>query len=127
MRSGVSVVMPDPHLLHLLTAWPILLVFAPPGRLGTNTWPVVKELVDGVITVGEEAIVGAMRLIYLHAKVVVEASGAVGLAAALKASKEEADGCGLRGCKAVGIVLCGGNVDLDAKGLWDMTNWQPGV
>ena len=97
--------------------------------MGTNTWPVIKELVDGVITVSEEAIVEAMRLIYLHAKVVVEPSGAVGLAAVLKASKSgsEVDGCSLKECKAVGIILCGANVDLDAKGLWEMKNWQPGV
>ena len=110
------------------------------GRLGSNTWPVVKDLVDGVITVSEPQIVAAMRLLYMHAKVVVEPSGAVGLAAALRAADytEEASSNSvsagdreaamlLRSCKAVGIVLCGGNVDLDAKGLWDMGNWVPGA
>lgn len=87
------------------------------GRLGDLTWPIVRDLVAGVVTVTEEEIVAAMRLVFERLKVVVEPSGAVGLAAALserfKSSEQYA------GCHRVGIILCGGNVDLAAKGLWD--------
>ena len=54
-------------------------------------------------------------------QVVVEPSGAVGLAAVLsqqfKSSPLSAS------CQRVGVILCGGNVDLDAKGFWD--SWLP--
>ena len=46
-------------------------------------------------------------------QMVVEPSGAVGLAAALKAQPRSQG-------KQVGIVLCGGNVDLAAMGLWKL-------
>ena len=39
-----------------------------------------------MLQVSEEEIVSAMRLLFMHAKVVVEPSGAVGLAAVIKAS-----------------------------------------
>jgi serine racemase len=99
---------------------------------------VVDQLVDGVITVTESEIVAAMRLLFMRAKLVVEPSGAVGLAAALKdasgsrlSSFEEEGGDGgggggaglLRG--SVGIILCGGNVDLDEKGWFSMERWEP--
>lgn len=93
------------------------------GRLGTNTWPIVKDLVDGVIVVDEEEIVESMKLCYMHAKVVVEPSGAVGLAAVRRESRKE--GGLLAKCKTVAVILCGGNVDLESKGLWDMNNWKP--
>ena len=48
-------------------------------------------------------------------QLVVEPSGAVGLAAALKLHSKTQPR--LQG-KQVGIVLCGGNVDLAAMGLW---------
>jgi serine racemase len=74
------------------------------------TWPIVRDKVDDVIVVSEPEIVAAMKLIYERLKVVVEPSGAAGLAAALS------DDFATRhcGCKSVGIILCGGNVDLDA-------------
>jgi len=84
------------------------------AKLGDLTWPVVRDLVDGVITVNEAEIVDAMRLCYERMKVVVEPSGAVGLAAVL-ANKFRDDPTRSE-CKKVGIVLCGGNVDLDV--LW---------
>lgn len=86
------------------------------ARLGPLTWPVVRDLVDEVVTVTEAEIVAAMRLIFERMKLVVEPSGAVGLAAVL--SPQWREKAGLAGCKRVGVVLCGGNVDLGAKGLW---------
>jgi serine racemase len=54
--------------------------------------------------------VAAMKLIYERMKLVVEPSGAVGLAAALSPRFREV--LGDRRRRKVGIVLCGGNLDL---------------
>jgi threonine dehydratase len=78
--------------------------------LGDLTFPVVRDLVDEVATVSEEEIIRAMRLVFERAKLVIEPSAAVGVAVALarrSAVLAKVDG-------PVGIVLCGGNVDLDA-------------
>jgi threonine dehydratase len=73
--------------------------------LGDKTFPIIHELVKEVITVTDEEIVSAMRLIWERMKIVVEPSCVVPLAAVLK-SKEKFKG------KRVGIILSGGNVDL---------------
>lgn len=76
--------------------------------LGDLTLPVVRDLVDEVITVTEEEIVAAMRLVWQRMKLVIEPSSAVGVAVALQ--REFA----ARPSAPTGVVLCGGNVDLDA-------------
>lgn len=91
------------------------------GRLGDLTWPVIRDLVDDVVVVDEREIVAAMQLIMERMKVVVEPSGAVGLAAVL--SPAWASGSPTRGCQRVGVVLCGGNLDWGSKGFWEM--WLP--
>jgi threonine dehydratase len=73
--------------------------------LGDKTFPIIQRLVDEVVTVSDEGILKAMRLIWERAKLVVEPSGAVPLAALLE-GKVKMEG------KKVGIVLSGGNVDL---------------
>lgn len=73
--------------------------------LGEHTWPVVRDLVAEVVTVSEEEIVTAMRMIWERLKVVTEPSGAVALAGALKLPAE---------ARRVGVVLSGGNVELGA-------------
>lgn len=72
--------------------------------LGERTWPVLRDLVPAVVTVSEEEIVAAMRLLWERLKVVVEPSGAVAFAGALKLPAAH---------RRVGVVLSGGNVDLD--------------
>jgi len=74
--------------------------------VGVNTFPIIHEYVKEVITVTEEEIVAAMRLIWERMKIVVEPSAAVPFASVLK-SKEKFKG------KRVGIILSGGNVDLE--------------
>lgn len=59
-------------------------------------------------------------LYYPFMQVVVEPSGAVGVAAVM--SPQWRCTAALAGCKRVGVILCGGNVDLDAQKLWD--SWQ---
>jgi len=76
--------------------------------LGEHTWPIVRDLVEAIVTVDDEAIVAAMRLVWERTKLLVEPSAAVPLAAALSGAAE------LAGAARVGIVLSGGNVDLDA-------------
>ena len=75
--------------------------------LGQITFPLVRANVAQMRTVSEEAIVEAMRFLWTRAKLVVEPSGAVPLAALLGAGDEFRE---LR----VGVILSGGNVDLAA-------------
>ena len=74
---------------------------ATPGEL---TWPIIDSLVDDVVTVTDEEIVTAMRLLFERCKLVAEPSGASALAALLAGTIPAA---GLR----VGVVLSGANVD----------------
>jgi threo-3-hydroxy-L-aspartate ammonia-lyase len=69
-----------------------------PGQL---TWEVGSRLVDEIVTVTDEQIVAAMRFAFERLKLVVEPSGAVGIAAFL--------GGAVSGSR-VGIVISGGNV-----------------
>ncbi len=39
------------------------------GRMGDLTWPIIKDLVDEVVTVSEQEIVAAMRLLFERMKV----------------------------------------------------------
>lgn len=71
------------------------------------TWHFVSNHVTDILTTSEDEIVDAMKLIWKRMKIVVEPSSAVPLAAILK-NKEIFAG------KRVGIIITGGNVDLDA-------------
>jgi threonine dehydratase len=70
------------------------------------TWHFVKNHVSEIYTAAETEIIDAMKLIWKHLRVVMEPSSAVPLATILK----NADA--FRG-KRVGIIITGGNVDLD--------------
>jgi threonine ammonia-lyase medium form len=72
---------------------------------GALTWPVIAALVDDVVTVADDEIVAAMRFLLERMKVVVEPSGATGLAALLAGRVAVPRG------GRVGVVLSGGNVD----------------
>jgi threonine dehydratase/serine racemase len=76
--------------------------------LGELTWPILRDQVEQVLSVGEEEIVTAMRLLWERAKILAEASAAVALAAVLGERFRS-----LSGLERVGVVLSGGNVDLD--------------
>lgn len=80
---------------------------------------VVRDLVDDVVVVEEAEIVSAMQLVYERMKVVVEPSGAVGVAAAL--SEEMAAKFPPQSFPRVGVVLCGGNADFSVVDFW--ANW----
>ena len=76
-------------------------------NVGERNFPIIQRYVDDVVTVSEDAIVSAMRTIWETMKIVIEPSAAVPYAAILE---EKIDIVG----KRVGIILTGGNVDLDA-------------
>jgi threo-3-hydroxy-L-aspartate ammonia-lyase len=70
---------------------------------GAVTFPINQRLVDDIVTVTDPQIVDAMRWLFERWKLVVEPSGAVGVAAVL-AGALELDGC------TVGVLVSGGNV-----------------
>jgi threonine dehydratase len=76
-------------------------------NLGAPNFDLVRRYVDDVVTVSEESIVAAMRALFETMKIVVEPSGAVSYGAVVE---RKVAGDSLR----VGIILTGGNVDLDA-------------
>jgi threonine dehydratase len=78
------------------------------ASLGEITFPLIRSLVADMTTVSDAEIVTGMRFLWERMKLVVEPTGALGLAALL-AGRVPFD----RGAR-IGIVLSGGNVDLAA-------------
>jgi threonine dehydratase/serine racemase len=76
--------------------------------LGELTWPIIRAHVVQVVTVSDEEIVRAMRLAWERAKLLIEPSAAVPLADVLTDPFRK-----LSGMKRVGVVLSGGNVNLE--------------
>jgi len=76
-------------------------------NVGAPTFAIIQRYVDDIVTVSEEAIVAAMRTIWETMKIVIEPSAAVPYAAIMERKMDI-------GGKRVGIILTGGNVDLDA-------------
>jgi len=74
--------------------------------LSEKTFGIIKLYVKEIITVSDTEILGAMRLVWERMKILIEPSAAVPLAAVLK-KPEVFSG------KRVGLILSGGNVDLD--------------
>jgi threonine dehydratase len=73
--------------------------------LGKITFPLVQKYVDDFLTVTEEEIIETMYFLWMRMKIVIEPSGATGLAAVFH-RKLPAEG------KRIGVVLSGGNVDM---------------
>jgi threonine dehydratase len=71
--------------------------------LGALTFPLVLANVDDMQTVSEAAIVEAVRLLFYRLKIVVEPSGALGVAALLSGA--------ITGYNRIGVILSGGNID----------------
>jgi threonine ammonia-lyase medium form len=78
---------------------------------GPKTFEIIKEKVDDVILVSDREVIDAMALIYSRMKIIVEPTAAVPLAAVLKNELR------LR-MKKIGVVLSGGNVDMDVFFDW---------
>lgn len=73
--------------------------------LGERNFRIITEQVDGIVTVSEENIVAAMRMIWERMKIIIEPSSAVPLAAILEGKIDVRN-------KKTGIILSGGNLDL---------------
>jgi threonine dehydratase len=76
-------------------------------NVGEPNFAIIKRYVDDIVTVSEKAIVSAMRTIWETMKIIVEPSAAVPYAAIMEGRIDV-------GGQRVGIILTGGNVDLDA-------------
>lgn len=74
--------------------------------LSERTFRIIRTLIDGIVTAEEETIIRAMRLLWERAKLLVEPSAAVPLAAILD-HPDQFHG------RTIGVILSGGNVNLD--------------
>jgi threonine dehydratase len=75
--------------------------------LSERTFAIIRQHIHAIVTASDEATIRAMRLVYERMKIVIEPSAAVPLAALLEGKVQ------LRGRRA-GLILSGGNADLDA-------------
>lgn len=73
--------------------------------LGERNFEIIMNNVDDIVTVSEEKIVEAMRMIWERMKIIIEPSSAVPLGAILEGKVDIQN-------KKVGIILSGGNLDL---------------
>jgi threonine dehydratase len=78
-------------------------------RPGALTFPVIQRLVDDVVLVNDEAIIGAVLLLMERSKMLVEGAGAAGVAALLSGAIK------LEGQKVL-VPLSGGNIDINLVG-----------
>jgi threonine dehydratase len=74
--------------------------------LGSITYPIIQQHVNAIATVSEKAIIVAMKLVWERMKIIIETSSAVPLAAILENKIKHQN-------KKIGIIISGGNVDLD--------------
>lgn len=73
--------------------------------LGERNFPIIQQYVNKIVTVSEESILAAMKLIYERLKIVIEPSSAVPMAAIIEKKLDISN-------KIVGILISGGNIDL---------------
>ncbi|MEP7271329.1 MAG: threo-3-hydroxy-L-aspartate ammonia-lyase [Acidobacteriota bacterium] len=101
-QKGERVEIPIPHTIAdgLQTA--------SPGRL---TFPIVRELVEGILLVTDEELIETLRFVLERMKILVEPSG---IAAAAAIRHKRMDFAGAR----VGVILSGGNVDAEKLSLY---------
>ncbi len=74
---------------------------------GEKNFPIIQQYVDDIVTVSEEGIVAAMREIWERLRIVIEPSAAVAYAAIREGKIPTAN-------HRIGLILTGGNVDMDA-------------
>ena len=80
-------------------------------HLGNYTFPIIQRDVDDILTVTDEQLVECMRFFAERMKLVIEPTGCLGFAAARQMSTQ------LKG-KRIGVILSGGNVDLERYGAF---------
>jgi len=74
--------------------------------LGHYNFPIIQDLVEGILTVSEEAITEVMKMFWQRTKLIIEPSAATAVAALLNYPDHFAN-------KKVGVIISGGNVDLE--------------
>lgn len=90
-------------ILHTVKNPPTIADGTRTPSLGKVTFPLVQEYVDDMKTVSENAIIEAVKFLFYRMKLVVEPSGALGLAALLSGA--------VKSKSSVGVILSGGNMD----------------
>ncbi|XP_021093759.1 serine racemase isoform X3 [Heterocephalus glaber] len=91
------------------------------SSIGTNTWPIIRDLVDDVFTVTEDEIKYATQLVWERMKLLIEPTAGVGVAAVLSHNFQTVS----PEVKNICIVLSGGNVDLTSL-TWVKPAARPG-
>jgi threonine dehydratase len=84
--------------------------------LGGNNFPVIRDHVDDIVLVSDDEIIATMKLMWERMKLVVEPSGATAAAGVITHKlplKAIAEGS-KKAVVNVGVIISGGNVDLDA-------------
>ena len=76
------------------------------AQIGALNFPILKEFVSEIITITEEEVIDAMRMVWERMKLIVEPSCSITLAAVLKRKAQFSN-------KRIGLILSGGNVDLN--------------
>jgi threonine dehydratase len=89
--------------LHTVSNPPTIADGTRTPSLGVITFPLVLEYVNDMQTVTEAAIIDAVKFLFFRMKLVVEPSGALGVAALLSGAVPVSG--------RVGVILSGGNVD----------------
>lgn len=93
----------ETKILHTVQNPPTIADGVRTRSLGKYTFPLVLEYVDDMVTVSEEDIMKAVQFLFYRMKLVVEPSGALGVAAILgKAVKPQGK---------TGVIISGGNLD----------------
>ena len=90
-------------ILHTVNNPPTIADGTRTPSLGKITFPLVLKYVDDMQTVSEESIKEAVRFLFYRMKLVVEPSGALGVASLLSGAVKP------RG--RVGVIISGGNID----------------
>ena len=101
------------HIVHIDTPKTIA-DGAQTQHSGQLTFPVIQQLVTGVVTVSDEQLIQTMKWCAQRMKIVTEPTGVLAAAALLEGSQGLPD---LRG-QRVGVVISGGNVDMTRWAQW---------
>jgi threonine dehydratase len=80
------------------------------AELSAQTFAILSAHIEGIVRVSDDEIVDAMRFLFERCKLVVEPSGAVGLAGVFSFPEALPD--------RVGVILSGGNLDLSTGNIW---------
>lgn len=79
--------------------------------LGEYTWPILRDHLERIVTVTDDQIIAAMRLVWERMKLIIEPSAAVPVAAVLTKEFRQVTPPPSR----IGVIFSGGNVDLSRR------------